>query len=230
MATISKAEVVSIIEHGTDVREYIFKLEKNNYFDPGTFLQLTLETNIGNRWPESRNFSIASAPNKEGLLRLIIGRVGVYTARIFNELTVGKTCTFKYSFGDFLIPSFDSKGDIICIAGGTGIAPFLSFAEYLNSVGQSSRMKLFYSTKNSSELIGIDLFKKLLPAENLHFHLTREQKDGFKNGRITIEDIVSQKFNYSASHFYICGGESFTKGFKEELSKLGAEAIYTDEW
>lgn len=230
MATISKAEVVSIIEHGVDVREFIFKLEKNNYFDPGTFLQLTLETNIGNRWPESRNFSIASAPNKEGLMRLIIGRVGVYTTRIFNELTVGKICTFKYSFGDFLIPSFDSKGVIICIAGGTGIAPFLSFAEYLQGVGQSSRMKLFYSAKNSSELIGVDSLKQLLPAENLHFHLTREQKDGFKNGRITIEDIVKHNFDFGTSHFYICGGESFTKGFKEELSKHGAEAIYTDEW
>lgn len=230
MATISKAEVVSIIEHGVDVREYIFKLEKNNYFDPGTFLQLTLDTNIGNRWLESRNFSIASAPNKEGLLRLIIGKVGVYTTRIFNELTLGKTCTFKYSFGDFLIPSFDSKGDIICIAGGTGIAPFLSFAEYLNSVGQSSRMKLFYSAKNSSELIGVESLKKLLSAENLHIHLTREQQDGFKNGRIAVEDIVNQEFNFATSHFYICGGESFTKGFKEELSKRGAEAIYTDEW
>ena len=132
MGTISKATVLSIKEYGSEIREYTLKLMKNHYFEPGSFLQLTLEEKEDyTRWPESRNFSIASAFNEDGTIKLIIQKVGVYTARIFNELHEGDSCTVKYAFGDFLLPFFDKNSTICCIAGGTGIAPILSFCEQL---------------------------------------------------------------------------------------------------
>ena len=107
MGTISKATVLSIKEHGKEIREYSLKLEKNHYFEPGSFLQLALEEKEDyTRWPDSRNFSIASAFNEQGKVKLIIRKVGEYTTRIFTELTVGGHCTVKYAFGDFLLPFF----------------------------------------------------------------------------------------------------------------------------
>lgn len=83
MATISKATVITIREYGADVREYILKPEKYNFFDAGTFLQLALEEPQNNRWPESRNFSLASSFNEDKTIRLVIRRIGKFTARIF---------------------------------------------------------------------------------------------------------------------------------------------------
>jgi ferredoxin-NADP reductase len=231
MGTISKATVLSIKEHGSEIREYALQLEKNHYFEAGSFLQLTLENKEDyTRWPESRNFSIASAFNSEGIVKLIIRKVGLYTTRIFEELTVGSQCTVKYAFGDFLLPFFDKKAPVCCIAGGTGIAPILSFCEQLVRDNFEHRLHVFYSFKDETEQQGIDVLKTIVPEGQLHLYCTRQQLPGLANKRIEWNDIQISGLDITQSHFYICGGESFTKYFATNLSNAGAENVYTDEW
>ena len=231
MGTISKATVLSIKEYGSEIREYTLKLMKNHYFEPGSFLQLTLEEKQDyTRWPESRNFSIASAFNEDGTIKLIIQKVGVYTARIFNELHEGDSCTVKYAFGDFLLPFFDKNSTICCIAGGTGIAPILSFCEQLKKENKPDRIHVLYSFKNNDEKQGLEILKSIVPKEQLHLFCTREEISGLPKRRIAWKDIESSKIDLSQSHFYICGGESFTSYFATNLKTAGAQNIYTDEW
>jgi len=231
MGTITKAKVLSILEHGSEIREYTLKLEKNHYFEPGSFLQLTLEKNENyTRWPESRNFSIASAYREDGTLKLIIQKVGTYTRRIFNELSVGDCCTVKYAFGDFLMPFFDKHASICCIAGGTGIAPILSFTEQLKNEKQLDRLHVFYSFKSKEEQPGLEILKSIVPKNQLHLFCTREEIPGLPKRRITWNDIESSKIDFTRSHFYICGGESFTSYFAKNLKTVGTDNVYTDEW
>ena len=231
MGTISKAKVLSIKEHGSEIKEFTLQLEKNNYFEAGSFLQLTLEDKEDyTRWPECRNFSIASAFNDEGTIKLIIRKVGVYTERIFNELILGAQCTVKYAFGDFLLPFFDKKSEICCIAGGTGIAPILSFCEQMKRENQLNRLHVFYSFKNDEEMQGIDVLNSLVPQGQLHLFSTRQEIEGVNNRRISFDDIQKSGIDLIQSHFYICGGEVFTSNFSKNLTTAGAENIYTDEW
>lgn len=230
MSTISKATVLAIKEYGFEVREYTLKLEKNYYFEAGSFLLLSLETREEiSRWPDSRNFSFASAYSDTGIIRLIIRKVGAYTNRIFNELSVGTECTVKYAFGDFLLPFMDKKSPICAIAGGTGIAPILSFAEQLKQDGQENRLHIFYSFKNKTELFGTDILP-FIPKENIHLFCTREEIDGTLHRRIQWNDVKEIGFDFGKAHFYICGGEEFTKEFVKNLQAENAENIYTDEW
>lgn len=230
MATISKATVVKVTPYGHNVREYILQLDKYNYFDPGTFVQLALVEPTNNRWPESRNFSIASYSNADKTIRLVIRQIGSFTSRIFSELEHGSSCYLKYSFGDFLLPYFDQVSPIVCIAGGTGLAPFLSFAEYLAKEGDINRMHLFYSAKSKQELLCEKELKALLPKENLHLHLTRETNGQYLQGRIVPDEVVSKFRQTPNAHFYICGGEEFTQLFKNKLVSNDFENVYTDEW
>jgi ferredoxin-NADP reductase len=230
MATISKATVVKVTAYGNDVREYILQLDKYNYFDPGTFVQLALAEPQNNRWPESRNFSIASYSNNDKTIRLVIRRIGSFTARIFSELEIGSVCYLKYSFGDFLLPYFDKTSPIVCIAGGTGVAPFLSFAEFLAKEGDVSRMHLYYSAKNSQELICANELKVILPVSSLNIHLTRESNSQYHHGRIDSQNLIETYSAKPSTHFFICGGEEFTNKFKLALVQSGFENVHTDEW
>lgn len=231
MATISKARVCEIKEYGKDIKEYILKLDKNNYFEPGSFLLLSLEKKDDyTKWPESRNFSIASVYNKDNKVRLIIRKVGAYTTRIFNELAIGDSCMVKYAFGDFLLPFYDIKSSICCIAGGTGIAPILSFVEELKKIQQEKRLHVYYSFKNSEENMGINILKEIVPENQLHLYSTREKISGVNCRRIEKNDILNSGLDFSLSHFYICGSENFTNYFKGVLLEEEASNIYTDEW
>lgn len=230
MSVISKATVLSCRNFGEDIREFTLQLDKVHYFEAGSFLLLTLSNQESyTRWPESRCFSIASAYRTDGIVKLIIRRVGEYTSRIFSELTVGATCMVKYAFGDFLLPFKDKTNPIVCIAGGTGIAPVLSFVEQLVEQEQKERVQVFYSFKNRDEMLGTDVLLKHLDNNQLHLFSTRQQVEGALNRRIEVSDIATLHLPLT-THYYICGNEDFTQQFAVALTAAGNENIYTDEW
>lgn len=228
MAIITNAVVEKVVNISDDIKEYILKPEKMIAYEPGQFLQLSLDiVDASDYWTESRTFSIASYG--KDYLRLIIKKVGQYTTRIFNELSSGSVVAIKYAYGDFLLP-FDYDDGVVCIAGGTGISPILSFLDKLEEDGELDKIKLFYSAKTKSSLIDYERLCNILEKENLNFYITRENcNDEIINlGRINIEEI-SRNFNKN-SYFYICGSNEFISYFKSKLEKLGFENIILDEW
>lgn len=231
MHVVSQAKVISIKSYSDDLREYLILPEKYKRYDAGTFLQLTLENvSASDYWPESRTFSMASAYDKKnGLIKLIIRKSGVYTTRIFDELQEGEECTIKYAFGDMLLPQFDSINNIVCIAAGSGIAPFLSFVDELKLENQLDRLELFYTVRRKEDLISYDYLINTINQKNIHLFSTDEDSDVASNRLMNINDIVQGK-NYKDKHYYICGSPEFITFFKDELLKKGIKNIYLDEW
>ncbi|HBM16433.1 MAG TPA: hypothetical protein DD381_08860 [Lentisphaeria bacterium] len=232
MITVSKAKVDKIIEHKDDLREYFLIPDKYRSFRAGMFLQLSLDlVTASDCWPESRTFSIASAHDKSNpCFRLIIRRVGKYTSRIFNELKVGSICTVKYPFGDLMLPG-DDTSEIICIAGGSGIAPFLSFLDECARNNTLNNMYVFYSAKTESEMLYKKLLSELLGNSYYPF-VTREKVEWAKNRRISIDDVIklTQDSKLNTQHYYICGSPSFIDYFKKGLRNSGKANVFTDEW
>ena len=231
MAIVSNATVLSIKEYNEDIREYIIKPDVYRRFEAGTFLQLTLEKVTASEvWPESRTFSIASCYDKASkVIKLIIRKSGHYTTKIFEELLVNKECTIKYSFGEMLLPQFDNENNIVCIAAGSGIAPFLSFVEELKESDQLDRLELFYTVRKNTDFISYDYLKEILSASKLHLFCTDENSDKAENRLMSIEDIANGE-NILNKHYYICGSPEFITFFKEKLMKLKIKNIYLDEW
>lgn len=231
MSIFSRATVVSIKDYGDNIKEFILKLDNYKRFEAGTFLQLTLnDVTASERWPDSRPFSIASYYNEDKTMRLIIRKVGKYTAKIFEQLKVGSICTIKYAFGEFILPMFDKENEIVCIAGGTGISPFLSFIECLEKEGGLDRIKLFYSVRTPKDYIELDYIKNVIKEENLFIYCTDEKVEWAENRRINIEDILKNTKNKETAEFYICGSSEFIADFKRELKENDAKRINTDEW
>jgi NAD(P)H-flavin reductase len=143
---VSRARVAFIKELSSNTREYILELELNFHHEPGQFLQLTLE-NVDSSmiWPDSRSFSIASykMPNKQ--LRLIIKKEGKFTTKLFSDVRVNDVLTVKLPYGSFFPPI--DLSPTLCLAGGTGIAPFLSFFDYFKINNNLKKFFLFHSTK-----------------------------------------------------------------------------------
>ncbi len=231
MSIFSRATVINIKNYGDNLKEFTLKLDNYKRFEAGTFLQLTLnDVTASERWPDSRPFSIASYYNEDKTMRLIIRKVGKYTTKIFEQLIVGASCTVKYAFGEFILPMFDKENEIICIAGGTGISPFLSFIECLEKEGGLDRIKLFYSVRTQRDYIELDYIKNTINKNNLFLYCTGEKVDYAKKGRIEIEEILKTVKNKEKADFYICGSNEFIADFKRELRKNNIVRINTDEW
>jgi ferredoxin-NADP reductase len=231
MPIVSKATVIGVRPISDEIREYLLKPDKYINFEAGQFLQLSLElVTASDFWPESRTFSIASYRSREKTIRLFIKKVGVYTTKIFEALEIGRTCTIKYAYGDFTLPLFDEEGPIVCIAGGTGIAPFLAFVDALEELDQLDRLTVYYSVRHKEDTIDLEKLQSKIGPANFHLFTTREINDDTVNRRITIDDVL----NYNAAdrdrHYYICGSKDFTQSFKDLLDREGQPNIYIDEW
>ena len=225
MNYITTAILKEVISHKSDIREFLFQIEMERRYNPGSFVQLTLgEVSASDIWPESRTFSIASF--QPGVMRFIIKNEGDYTQKLFENLTNGSVCTIKYPFGDL----FDKKTvdeEHIFLAGGVGITPYLGLIEYYESIGKLDRIILFYSVRIEKDLIHYESLKQKLQ-DRLHVYITREKSLKFTSRRMTLEDI--KEYSNSQSNIYICGSKAFNQTFKSQLSTSGYNKIHMDEW
>ena len=225
MNYVTEAKVVEVVEHSEDIREYIVELEKERKYNPGSFVQLTLDlVTASDIWPDSRTFSIASY--EKGIMKFIIKKVGTYTSRIFNELNVGDKCTIKYPFGElFNKKSVNEKH--LFIAGGVGVTPYLSLIKYYELNGLLRNISLFYSAKYFNDLLHYESLKSAL-GENMEVFITREECCNCHYKRISIEDI--NRIVDKETNIYICGSKSFNQNYKDLLMKNGYTKILMDEW
>jgi ferredoxin-NADP reductase len=220
-----RAEIISVQSSVCGVYTLEFRSEKRFGYAPGEFLHLALdEYDPSGAWPESRCFSIQTAPEEENI-KITYAVKGRFTQRMEQELSVGKSVWLKLPFGD-LFTQEHSKENVVFIAGGTGITPFLSlftdksFAEYHNPalyLGFRNRDLHFYQNE-------LEKAKQLNP--QLQVTVFYQDTDGV----IDIERIYAS--HSGAGAFFISGPPAMIKNFKQYLlmKEVSEDRIKTDDW
>src|SRR5690349_497550 len=102
-----RCTIRQVIDHGERVYTVFLKPDAlAPRFRPGQFLHLALDPYTpGDFWPESRVFSIASAPEDRDLLRITYAVKGKFTTRMESEIQVGRQVWVKLPYGEFTISS-----------------------------------------------------------------------------------------------------------------------------
>jgi predicted ferric reductase len=207
------------------VYEVEFEAEKRFKFKPGQFLHLALdEYNPSQAWPESRCFSMQSAPEDERI-KITFSTVGAYTQRMARELTVGKKVWLKLPYGSlFLNKSAEQRS--VFLAGGTGVTPFLSLF----------RSEIFKEYKKPFLYLGLRSLEYNLYSEDLQLAGEKNKEFDYhvvyqdKNGLIDIYRVFDT--HGANSTYFISGPPQMINKFREELVRMGVSEInvITDDW
>ena len=241
MANPSKiqAEVVSVEAFGSEVFEIKMKpLSRVPRFKAGQFLHLTINEYdpLGGFWPESRVFSIASRFGAE-TIAIVYSVKGVYTKRMRDFLAPGKTVWLKFPYGDFVIESGVYSNDLVLVAGGSGVSPFIPFLENLvENPDISNRVKLFYGIRDFQMCMFSSLYDRCEKATaNFSYELWIENGQAVHNaktGRLDIESIYHATKAFQDPLFFLSGPPVMIKNFKAGLLDLQVDRdhIKTDEW
>jgi NAD(P)H-flavin reductase/hemoglobin-like flavoprotein len=121
--------VGEILRHdlrGPDLAVLTIRPDQPLAFRPGQYVPVQVS-----RWPRVwRNFSIANAPRGSGLLDLHVRVVpgGMVSTALVHHLQAGDILLLGPARGDLAVAS-DSQRDLLCIAGGTGLAPMKAMIE-----------------------------------------------------------------------------------------------------
>ncbi|HKR63322.1 MAG TPA: FAD-dependent oxidoreductase [Thermoanaerobaculia bacterium] len=106
-------------------------------FQPGQWVNF--------RFPEgvSRAYTIASAPQRPEAVQLCVRLGAGRGAEALRRLEAGAEVTVEGPYGDFLLPSDDSRG-VVFLAGDVGIAPVRSIVLDLVAVHDPRRIIVLY--------------------------------------------------------------------------------------
>ena len=118
---------------------------------------------------------------------------------MLEKAKVGDKFVISEPSGDFTYSRIRDKKNIICIAGGSGITPFVSMAHAIVDKNEDCKMTLFYGCRTLSSACYIDELNKLVGANFKLVVVTSDEK--FRNflnrpSRILIMSITdaSHKF------------------------------------
>ena len=185
-------------------------LEPNSIeFEAGQYVQLESPEYKGHE-SVMRGYSISSVPSDRNHLELIIRLVpdGICTTWVFEHLKAGDPVNLSGPYGFFHLA--DTQAPIICIAGGSGMAPIWSIVRDMKEKGVARPTTYFFGALTQRDLFFMDEFRKL-EQECPWFHfvpaLSKEPEDsGWTGERGLITEVVARRFPDASQHeAYLCG-------------------------
>jgi ferredoxin-NADP reductase len=217
-----------------------FQFEKPKHFEfkAGQYIDLTL---LGSQpgLPDglTHTFSIASSPRDEELLVATRLR-GTAFKQAISILPIGSMARIEGPMGSFSLHKNTARPAVL-IAGGIGIAPFLSMISYATAEKLRHPIVLFYANRYIEDATFIDDLWSLERANpRLRFVpiLTRTDRNyrGWKGetGRFSSEMLLRHVRILRGPIYYIAGPPTMVAAARQTLSEVGIDEddIRTEEF
>jgi len=193
-------------------------------FIPGQYAMLSFYDSAG-RLFINHPFSIASSPTDDDLV-FGIRVMGRFTQTL-SKLPVGTQIDVLAPFGDFVFEE-DKYPEVVFIAGGVGITPFISASRYATLKGLKNKITLLYSTRNLKDALFYEDIKHMAsvnPNFSTKIAISNEAvPEGTlfcENCRISKELISTSVDSVANKDFFLCGPAPFMKAMEENLAALG---------
>jgi ferredoxin--NADP+ reductase len=227
-------------------------------YEAGQFVTLGIKVTSENYKIVRRAYSLASHPENKKYYEFVIRWVrkplpGRVTTQLFyssegDEVYLGKPTGNALTINQRLPDGRKDDRRIVCIGGGTGIAPFVSFAKHLHAVGDKREIVVLHGASYIDELSYKETFTKLeyesldrgrdqwnfryrAAVSRPHEWFNRAWKgptgrvENFlrarDNGKSPLEELVGEKITKDNTMFYICGWQGTIDGVMDFLSPQG---------
>ncbi len=182
-------------------------------FIPGQFAMVYLEAKDGwHRHP----FSISSAPH-EDVVRVTVKALGDYTSRLHELLEPGMPAVIGGPHGRFThLKGTDRQ---VWVAGGVGVAPFLSWLRALDGHLPHS-VDLFYSADGEPPFAD-----EILAIAGRHESLRVHLVDTSLEGRLMPERVLAEVGGDTRGlSVFMCGPRGMLRNFQTQLRLAGVPA------
>ncbi|HTD19539.1 MAG TPA: FAD-binding oxidoreductase, partial [Ktedonobacteraceae bacterium] len=153
--------IVEAIEPLThDIKRLVLKMA-----EPGKKMRFNAGQYSSLRIPESeeyRAYSMANTPRSSDRLEFIIKVFpgGLFSGLLEGGITVGQEMEAKGPYGVFRLRE-KSDSDIICVGGGSGMAPIWSLLNDMAERGIKRKATYFYGARTRKDLFYLDLLQQL---------------------------------------------------------------------
>lgn len=127
-------------------------------FLPGQYVNVTVPGT-----DQTRSYSFSSAPGADRA-SFVVRNVpdGLMSTWLTTRAQAGQPVSFSGPYGSFYLRPVQRP--VLMLAGGTGIAPFLSMLDVLAAKGFTHPVRLVYAVTNDHDLVGLDQLDRIAAA------------------------------------------------------------------
>jgi len=227
-------------------------------FRTGQFITIGMPNPTENNKIVRRAYSIASHPENRKYIELVIRWVrkpipGRLTTQLFNakvgdEISWIKPTGAALNINEKMPDGSKDERRIICLGGGTGLAPFVSFAQHLHDVGDKREIIVLHGASYVDELsykellhdLEMESLEKGKDKWNFIYRATISRPQEWFNrswggqiGRVEtflrpkegglspLEELIGDKITKDNTIFYICGWQGTIDGVMDFMKPKG---------
>ncbi|HJN18813.1 MAG TPA: ferric reductase-like transmembrane domain-containing protein, partial [Armatimonadota bacterium] len=199
---------------------------------PGQFGFLTLRSGGVKR--ETHPFTVSTPPTVDGAIDFTIKASGDFTATI-REAEPGDEATVEGPYGRFSHVSHGDS-DLLLIAGGVGITPFLSQLRYLAATGDTRHITLIWGNKTEGDILLRDELTTLgekLAGLTVHHVLSAQDDWSGERGYVDapmLERLLDETARRARA--FVCGPPAMMDSVVDALGSIGfaSNRIHTERF
>ena len=212
-----KATVVAIDDATHDIKRVRLQPAKPLDFSPGQYAQLQFTP------AHARPYSMAGLAG-DGELEFHVRLVpeGRVTGYIAHELKVGDAVRVSGPLGSAYL-RLRHDGPMLCVAGGTGLAPILSIVRGAQAAGMRNPVHLYFGVRSERDVYGLEWLAALQrehPALRVHTVLASGRAAGCRTGLVT--DAIAQDWQSLAGfRAYLCGAPPMVEATSLLVRRMG---------
>jgi NAD(P)H-flavin reductase/hemoglobin-like flavoprotein len=217
------AEVTHHERRGMDIA--VFTVQTLQPIDYRAGQYLSIECNYQPRlW---RVYSPANAPRKDNTIDFHVRALGAgwVSSALVRRLKPGDMVRLAAPMGSMTLDRKSTK-DIVCIAGGTGLAPIKALIEELTRYNRTRWVHLFFGAKNREDLYDLAELNQLAaryPWLSVVPAVTDEP--GFTGETGNISDVVSRYGPWEQHDFFVSGSAAMVKATLRRLAEMKVPSV-----
>jgi len=236
--TAAGLKIVKVDKENHDTTSIYFTgpdMERFKDREAGQFASIRVFKN--GAWTEPHPFTLSCAPGDD-TLRMTIKQSGSFTSGI-PEIEPGTLVQCAGPFGRFC-HDIESEKQIVMIAGGVGITPFLSVLRHFEDIHADNDIVLFWANKTHADAFAqaeLESYTKVMRLHVVHvlsrvpegdrqpataFTDARPGKVSHAYGRLN-QALLKQYIHSTTAAFYLCGPPPMQQAVLDELAQCGVD-------
>ncbi|SFM75844.1 Predicted ferric reductase [Thermodesulforhabdus norvegica] len=197
---------------------------------PGQFMIIRMKSRLWG-WSDPHPFTISCPPGSDSLCCTVKG-VGSFSKKL-RTCRPGTVFLCEGPYGIFT-PDFEREKNLVFIAGGIGITPFLSMMRYVRDNSIPVSVTLIWGNRAKKDIVAYSELSRFVKSSDRFrvVHVLSEQKITDKMREETAEDgffweqglvtgsVLKKYVNPDNASFYVCGPAPMQKMVMREIRQV----------
>jgi NAD(P)H-flavin reductase len=174
-----------------------------------------------------RVYSMANAPRKNGTMEFHVRAVGAgwVSSALVRRLKVGDMIRLAAPMGSLTLERKSTR-DIVCVAGGTGLAPVKALVEELTRYNRTRWVHVFFGARTRDDLYDLAELNKLAARYSWLSVVSAVSGDpGHGGEQGNISDVMAKYGPWKEHDFFVAGSPAMVRATLRRFAELQIPSI-----